>query len=227
MNLQRTGELIANARKECGYTQKELAAMLNISDRTVSKWERGVGFPDVSLLEPLAEALKLSISEIVMGEKNDSETSAMSDDEILKTAAAIIKAAVVKQLHKLIIATSLATVFPFLIGAFIWPHIPNEIAILVGAGSPYASKLFTFTIIPAGLLILNAISVLFIQGKAFYPYQLNGLPNPYRFHFYDPPTNTLFGKTYYICKHALYCVVPVTSWTAAVCIYILAFRGSL
>ena len=227
MNLQMTGKLIANARKECGYTQKELAAKLSISDRTVSKWERGVGFPDVSLLEPLADSLNITVSEIVMGEKSDSEISAMSDDEILKAAAAIIKTAVVKQLHKLIVLTSLATVFPFLIGVFFWSHIPNELAILVGASSPYVSKLFTFTILPVGLLILNVITVLFIQGKALYPYQLNGLPNPYRFHFYDPPTNTLFGKIYFIFKHVLYCVVPVTSWTAAVCTYILAFRGTL
>ena len=225
MNLQKTGELIANARKECGYTQKELAGMLYISDRTVSKWERGAGFPDVSLLEPLAEALDLSISEVVMGEKRGSGASAMSDDEILKTAAAIIKSAVVNQLRKIIVATSLATVLPFLAGVFFWSHIPGELAILVGTVSPYAPKLIVFAVFPTGLLVLNVICVLFIQGKAVYPYLPNGSPNPYRFHFFDPPSDTLFGKMHFIYKHALYCVVPAISWGAAVCTYVAAFQA--
>jgi len=228
MNHSRTGEMIANARKERGYTQKQLAEILHISDRTVSKWERGKGFPDVSLLEPLAKSLNLTISEIVIGEKRDSDsTHAMSDDEVLKTAASIIKKAVAKQLHKKIIATSLAAIFPFLIGAFFWSSIPYELAILVGTSTPYAPKLFVFTVFPIGLLILNTICVLFIQGKFFYPYQLNSLPNPYRFHFYDPPTTTLFGRTYFIFKNALYCTAPAVSWVAAACIYIAAFRGFL
>ena len=151
-----------------------------------------------------------------MGEKSDNETPTMSDDEILKMAAAIIKTAVVKQLHKVIITTSLATVVPFLVGAFFWSHIPSELAILVGTSSPYVSKLFAFTVLPVGLLVVNVICVLFVQGKAHYPYNLNGLPNPNRFHFYDPPTNTFFGKTYIIYKYTLFCIVPAMSWAAAI-----------
>ena len=54
---EKTGALIASVRKEKGLTQKELAVTLHVSDTTVSKWERGIGFPDVSLVEPLAERL--------------------------------------------------------------------------------------------------------------------------------------------------------------------------
>ena len=54
MDRQKTGALIAQMRKERGLTQRELAEQLHISDRTVSKWERGAGFPDVSMLIPLA-----------------------------------------------------------------------------------------------------------------------------------------------------------------------------
>lgn len=50
-------------------TQKELAEKLNVSDRAISKWERGAGFPDVSLLEPLADALGLSVLELIHGER--------------------------------------------------------------------------------------------------------------------------------------------------------------
>ncbi|MBP3485454.1 MAG: helix-turn-helix transcriptional regulator, partial [Oscillospiraceae bacterium] len=48
MNREKTGTLIGAARKEKNMTQKELAAVLHVSDRAVSKWERGAGFPDVS-----------------------------------------------------------------------------------------------------------------------------------------------------------------------------------
>lgn len=68
MNREETGALIAAARKERNLTQRELARMLHVSDRAVSKWERGAGFPDVSLLEPLAEALELNVLDLLRGE---------------------------------------------------------------------------------------------------------------------------------------------------------------
>ncbi len=64
MDLQKTGALIAAARKEKGLTQAELAQILHISHTTVSKWERGLGFPEVSLLEPLAQALGLTLDQL-------------------------------------------------------------------------------------------------------------------------------------------------------------------
>lgn len=55
--------------KELGWTQKDLGERLHVSDRAVSKWERAAGFPDVSLLEPLADALGLSVLELLNGER--------------------------------------------------------------------------------------------------------------------------------------------------------------
>ena len=69
MDHQKTGTLIATRRNELGLTQKELAKQLNISDRTISKWERSAGFPDISLLEPLADALGLTLLELFRGER--------------------------------------------------------------------------------------------------------------------------------------------------------------
>lgn len=71
MDRSKTGALIAAARKEKNMTQKELAKVLHVSDRAVSKWERGVGFPDVSLLEPLAEALNLQVMDLLRGEEQE------------------------------------------------------------------------------------------------------------------------------------------------------------
>ena len=54
MNSSKVGKLILNLRKEKNMTQKEVADKLNISDKTISKWERGLGYPDISLLSKLS-----------------------------------------------------------------------------------------------------------------------------------------------------------------------------
>lgn len=68
MNTEKIGNFIKEKRKEKNLTQKELAIKLNITDRAVSKWERGLGCPDVSLLENLSKVLDVSIVEILNGE---------------------------------------------------------------------------------------------------------------------------------------------------------------
>ncbi len=69
MDPRKTGELIAKTRKARGLTQEQLADQLHLSHTTVSKWERGQGFPEVSLLEPLAGALGLTLDELFSGER--------------------------------------------------------------------------------------------------------------------------------------------------------------
>ncbi len=69
MDNIKTGELIRQRRKEKGMTQKDLAEKLHITDRAVSKWERGLCAPDISMLEPLSEVLEVSILEIICGER--------------------------------------------------------------------------------------------------------------------------------------------------------------
>lgn len=72
------GEQISSARKKRNYTQRELADKIGVSDKAVSKWERGVGCPDISLLLPLCEELNIDIS-ILLGkgdistEKNENQ----------------------------------------------------------------------------------------------------------------------------------------------------------
>ena len=57
MDPVKTGTLIRTLRTRLGLTQRELAGRLTVSDRTISKWERGLGCPDISLLAPLAAVL--------------------------------------------------------------------------------------------------------------------------------------------------------------------------
>lgn len=69
MDQQKTGEFIAQLRKEKGMTQRELAERLMISDRTISKWECGNGFPEISLMLPLCEILGVSVNELLSGKR--------------------------------------------------------------------------------------------------------------------------------------------------------------
>lgn len=69
MDNAKTGALIQRLRKEREMTQKDLARQLHITDRAVSKWERGLCAPDISLLEPLAAALDVSVLELLAGER--------------------------------------------------------------------------------------------------------------------------------------------------------------
>lgn len=65
MDREMLGRFIAQRRKERNMTQRELAEKLHVTDKAVSKWERGAGCPDISLLEPLAEALGLSVDQLL------------------------------------------------------------------------------------------------------------------------------------------------------------------
>lgn len=67
MNCEKIGQLIYRLRKEKDMTQKQIADLMNISDKTISKWERGLGCPDVSLLPELSQILGVNIEEILLG----------------------------------------------------------------------------------------------------------------------------------------------------------------
>ena len=69
MDNLKFGAFLAQCRKEKGWTQKELADRLHITDKAVSKWERGLGFPDIKLIEPLAESLDVSVLELIRSER--------------------------------------------------------------------------------------------------------------------------------------------------------------
>lgn len=71
MDAIKTGALIAQMRKEKGLTQKELAEKVYVSVQAVSKWEKGKNFPDLPLMEPLAEALDLTVTELLAGERGE------------------------------------------------------------------------------------------------------------------------------------------------------------
>ena len=85
MDLVKIGEYIAGKRKALGMTQKQLAEKLNMSDKSVSKWERGICLPDVSVYMELCEILGISINEFLAGEDIDAENvEKKSEDNIIQ-----------------------------------------------------------------------------------------------------------------------------------------------
>ncbi|WP_310602008.1 helix-turn-helix domain-containing protein [Anaerosporobacter sp.] len=84
MNNEKMGQFILELRKSHQMTQKELAVKLNVSDKAVSKWERGLSCPDISLLSPLSDILGVTTTELLNGERSDEED--MSTEEIVVNA---------------------------------------------------------------------------------------------------------------------------------------------
>ena len=82
MDTKKTGAFIAELRKEKTLTQTELAKRLNISNRTVSKWENGDGYPDITMLPELASALGVSVDELLQGERKREEEASEAAEAI-------------------------------------------------------------------------------------------------------------------------------------------------
>lgn len=85
MDLKKTGKYIAGKRKEAGLTQKQLAEQLGMSDKSVSKWERGICLPDVSVYMELCGILGISINEFLAGEDISEENMIKkSEDNLIR-----------------------------------------------------------------------------------------------------------------------------------------------
>ena len=86
MNKERLGAFIGERRRELGLTQKDLAGRLHVTDKAVSKWERGLSYPDVTLLEPLAGALDLNMEELMACRRQErrKEETPMKEQETVQ-----------------------------------------------------------------------------------------------------------------------------------------------
>lgn len=83
------GQFIAGIRKEKNMTQAELAGIIGVTDKAVSRWERGIGFPDINTLEPLSKALDISILELMRSEKSimENRNNRLSEGEVTEIMA--------------------------------------------------------------------------------------------------------------------------------------------
>lgn len=83
MDLIKIGKFIAECRKNAGLTQKQLAEKLNITDRAVSKWETGKALPDSSIMLELCLILKITVNDLLSGEKISMENNNQINEQLL------------------------------------------------------------------------------------------------------------------------------------------------
>ncbi len=84
MDQERIGIFIQEQRKAHGLTQQELADRVGVTNKAVSKWEKGRSMPDVSLFEPICEVLEISVSELLAGKKIEAADQQQAAEELLK-----------------------------------------------------------------------------------------------------------------------------------------------
>ena len=134
MENHNIGKFIATMRKEKGLTQKELGDKLFVTDKAVSKWERGLSLPDITILESLASILGVEVSEILQG-KNDKNNNINVTEEVNKILANIKKEQDEKnkKTKKICIISSIITLvlifIIFLITSYYNSYHPNKIII--------------------------------------------------------------------------------------------------
>ena len=83
MNQIKIGRFIAECRKKANLTQMQLAEKLGITDKAISKWERGIAMPDTSIMLELCDILGISVNELLSGEKNNMENSNQKNEQLL------------------------------------------------------------------------------------------------------------------------------------------------
>lgn len=111
MDMQSTGKIISQKRKELNMTQKDLAQILNVSTAAVSKWERGLNYPDLSIMEALAKALRINVSNLLQLESEPSEQIIRNITEISINENKVNN----KTIMLKIIAISLSAIFSVMI----------------------------------------------------------------------------------------------------------------
>ena len=141
MDYNKIGRLIAQERKDKKLTQAKLAEKLFVSEKTVSKWEKGKGLPDTNLLPKLCEILELSLNELLNGERSTKEHKGKSDEQILLNMAKEIE-----QKNKIIWSS-------------MW------VIMIVSLTALFAGMLVTAFFVPEGiwqLVIILALCVVFL-----------------------------------------------------------------
>ncbi len=83
MNQVKIGKFIADCRKQKNLTQMQLADKFGITDKAISKWERGIAMPDSSIMLELCDILGISVNELLNGEKIDMENNNQKNEQIL------------------------------------------------------------------------------------------------------------------------------------------------
>lgn len=138
MDAEHFGKFIAEQRKAKGYTQKELAEKLSVTDKAISRWENGHGYPDIALLEPLAKELEITIVELMHSERrNDADLVPQAADEAISNAIDITLSNRKLERKTTILIYIISIVL--LVGLSLFSHIPVYGMLAVAVMGIYAA----------------------------------------------------------------------------------------
>ena len=125
MNQIKIGKFIAECRKKANLTQMQLAEKLGITDKAVSKWERGIAMPDTSIMLELCDILGISVNELLSGEKISMENNNQKNEQLLLVMAKELEQknkTVWKSMWVIMIISMTALFSGILIAAFLIPE---------------------------------------------------------------------------------------------------------
>ena len=135
MDKEKIGEFISVLRKERQLTQKELADELGLTDKAISKWERGLSYPDISMLEPIANFFDVSVMELLKGERMDAdatitvqEAQLMINESLSMSEDTLIRK---QNKHKRIVYILSALLICFVAGFFNVPYLLYTVALVM------------------------------------------------------------------------------------------------
>ena len=135
MDQIKIGKFISEMRKEQNLTQRQLADSLSISDKTISKWERGKGLPEVSLMMPLCDILGISVNELLSGEKIVMENNERKYDQLLLKMAKELEEknkTIWRTMWVIMIVSITALLAGIFLTAFLIPEGPWQLVSMLG-----------------------------------------------------------------------------------------------
>ena len=134
MDQLKIGKFISECRKQKNLTQMQLSEKLGITDKAISKWERGIAMPDSSIMLELCEILGISVNELLSGEKIDMENNQNNEQLLLDMAKEIEKKnkTIWSSMWALMIVSMTALFSGVLIAAFVMPEGIWQLVTIIG-----------------------------------------------------------------------------------------------
>ena len=135
MDQIKIGKFIAECRKKQGLTQMQLAEKLSITDRAVSKWENGRSMPDSSIMLDLCDVLKISVNDLLSGEKISMENSTQNNEQLLLEMAKELERknkTIWTSMWAIMTVSMIALLAGILIAAFLIPEGTWQVVIILG-----------------------------------------------------------------------------------------------
>lgn len=155
MDTKITGEFISLLRKEKNLTQKQLADKLNVSDKAISRWETGRGYPDIESLQALSDEFSVSINELLCGKRLETPAMVRNAEKVM--AAAYIKRCTKKQHGRdIAIALAVSLVFIAVVSTVVFSILYKKVM-----GSP-------------NCVIASDYSYMTLFGSRYVPLELDG-----------------------------------------------------